>query len=343
MKKRERVKVKDNVVFFPGVEKRLMDKGLESLHNRKFTEAIQLLEEAREHDPDNDEILIGLVLAYYEASVFQKAKVLAKDMLLKGIGDYIQLVDLYLTVLIQLHEYDEIASTIAALLEEKEIPPEKHDHFMTLLQFSRRMAASSGMEANEPLPEESSHEPEPLNLFSIHNLNEQMLLVSSLAEKNIRPYVPEIAAYLQAESGYPFLKTVLLSLLKEQEFDRELTVRKFSYEKQVIPTNLPDVRQQPKMEKIKACLQTQLESSNPALVENVISLVDRIFFISYPFLLEPESPEAWAAAFHLLGQEYLGIGQEIGYLAAEYQVSIKEMERAIEQIELIEKISYPNI
>ena len=59
---------------------------------------------------------------------------------LKGIGDYFQMVDLYLTILIQLHEYQEIVITIEALLDEKEIPPEKHDHFLTILQFSRRMA-----------------------------------------------------------------------------------------------------------------------------------------------------------------------------------------------------------
>lgn len=343
MKKRERPKVKDNVVFFPGIVKRLTDKGLEKLHNRKFTEAIELLEEAKEHAPDNEEVLIGLVLAYFEASAFEKAKVLAKDMLLKGIGDYFQLVDLYLTLLIQLHEYGEIVSTIEALLEEKEIPTEKHEHFITLLQFSRRMADHNGPETYERMPEETSHEPKSLDLFSIHNLNEQMLMISRLTEKNIRPYVQEIATYLQAEKGHPFLKTVLLSLLKEQEYDRELAVRKFAYEEKVIPTQLPDVRHQPKMEKVKASLQTRLESSNPALVDNIVNLVDRIFFISYPIMLEPESTDAWAAAFHLLAQQYLGIDQDIDNMAAEYQVSREEMERVIEQIEQIEQISYPNI
>jgi thioredoxin-like negative regulator of GroEL len=149
MKKREPVKRIDNIVFFPGIEKRLTDKGLENLEKKKFKEAINLLEEAREYYPDNDEILIGLVLAYFEASSFQKAKALAKEMLHKGIGDYLQMVDLYLTVLIQLHEYQEIVSTVEALLEEKEIPPEKHDHFLTILQFSRRMAENRQLEPEE--------------------------------------------------------------------------------------------------------------------------------------------------------------------------------------------------
>ncbi|MEH7354293.1 tetratricopeptide repeat protein [Neobacillus drentensis] len=337
MKKREQVKRKDNVVYFPGLEKRLTDKGLESLEQKKFKDAITFLEEARDLDQDNDDILIGLVLAYFEAGSFKKAKVLAKEMLLKGIGDYFQMVDLYLTVLIQLHEYQEIVSTIEVLLEEKEIPTEKHDHFLTILQFSRRMAE------NRQSEEEIEPEVQNLNLLSKNNLNEQMLVVAGLAEKNIRPYLDEIADYLKAETGHPFLKTMLLTLLKEQEINKELVVRKFFKENTFIPTELPEVRVQPQMMAVKDLLEDRLESNNPGLFENTIGMVERTFFISYPFDLEPENPWAWAAAFHLLAQEYLGIDHEISKIASEYGAGIVEIEQAMAQIKEIEKISYPNI
>ncbi|WHY76377.1 tetratricopeptide repeat protein [Neobacillus sp. WH10] len=337
MKKREPVKRKDNVVYFPGLEKRLTDKGLESLEQKKFKEAITFLEEARELDQDNDDILIGLVLAYFEAGSFKKAKVLAKEMLLQGIGDYFQMVDLYLTVLIQLHEYQEIVSTIEVLLEEKEIPTEKHDHFLTILQFSRRMAE------NRQSEEEIEPEVQNLNLLSKNNLNEQMLVVAGLAEKNIRPYIDEIADYLEAEIGHPFLKTMLLTLLKEQEINKALLVRKFFKENTFIPTELPEVRVQPQMMAVKDLLEDRLESNNPGLFENTIGMVERTFFINYPFELEPENPSAWAGAFHLLAQEYLGIDQEISKIASEYGAGIVEIEQAMAQIKEIEKISYPNI
>ncbi|WP_312471039.1 tetratricopeptide repeat protein [Neobacillus sp.] len=341
MKKREQAKRKDNVIFFPGIEKRLTAKGLESLDNKKFNEAINLLEEAKELDPDNDDILIGLVFAYFEVASFKKAKILANEMLLKGIGDYFQMVDLYLTVLIQLHEYQEIVSTIEVLLDEKEIPPEKHDHFITILQFSRRMAENRQQDITETVPEESTVK--QLNLFEIDNLNDQMLLVASLAEKNIRPYVEEIAEYLKADGGHPFLKTMLLTLLQEQEIERELVVRKFSMEEKVIPTQLPEVKLQPRMIKVKELLADGLESDNPVLFENTVGMIERIFFISYPFELEPESSAAWAGAFHLLAQEYMGLDPKIGKIASEYAVHPKEIGQAIVKIEEIEKISYPNI
>lgn len=340
MKKREQpIKKKDNVIFFPGVEQRLADKGLDSLKNKKFTEAIRFLEEAKEHDPENDNVLIGLVLAYYEAGSYQKAKDLAKELLLKGIGDYFQLVDLYLTVLIQLHEYEEIIATIEVLLDEKEVPPEKHDHFLTLLQFSRKMA-----ENHPPAKEiESEEETRQLNLLALSNLNEAMLLVSNLADKNIRPYVPEIAAYLKAESGHPFLKTILLTLLKEQEINQELLIHKFAKETTVNPVLLPEVRMQPRMLDVKALLVNKLESSDPVLLENIIGMVDRTFFMSYPIDVEPEFPAAWAAGFHFLGLEYLGFTPTLNKLAEDYDVSPEEIDLAINKIVEIEKISYPNL
>ncbi|MEH7248820.1 tetratricopeptide repeat protein [Neobacillus niacini] len=341
MKKRERAKRKDNIIFLPGLEKRLTDRGLDSLQNKRYQEAVTLLEEAREHDPENSDILIGLVLAYFEAGAYKKARDMANDMLLKGIGDYLQMVDLYLTILIQLHEYHEIVATIEALFDEDEIPPDRHDHFLTILQFSRRMAENSQQEPSE-LPQEDRGVKE-LNLQSLTNLNEQMLVISNLTDKNIRPYMEEIKDFLNTESGHPFLKSLLLSLLKEQEYDKEIMVRKFTMNRTIIPTELPDIQAQPKMKEIENQLEKRLESSDPVLFENIKGMVERIFFISYPFELSPEEASAWAAAFHLLVLSYLGGGLDESNISAEYEISPEKTAQALIKIRELEEISYPNI
>jgi tetratricopeptide (TPR) repeat protein len=342
MKKRERAKRKDNIIFLPGLEKRLTDKGLESLQNKRYQEAITLLEEAREHDPENSDILIGLVLGYFEAGAYKEAKELANEMLLKGIGDYFHLVDLYLTILIQLHEYQEIVSTIEALLDEKEIPPDRQDHFLTILQFSRRMADNNVEEEPTEAPQESNH-PKELNLHSLKNINEQMLVISNLAEKNIRPYIEEIKEYLIFELGHPFLKTMLLTLLKEQEYDKEITVKKFQEDQSVVPTELPDIQTQPRMIEIENLLEKSLENNDPVLFENLKGMVERIFFISYPFEFKPEEASAWAAAFQLLVLDYFGADSDLHALSNEYEISPEKIEQALAKIRELEEISYPNI
>lgn len=346
MKKRDRIKQKDNVIFFPELEKRLTEKGLECLQMKNFKEAIRLLEEAKELDPENGEILIGLVIAYFEAGRLEEAKILSKEMLHHGIGDYLQMVDLYLTILIQLHEYDEIVATIEALLDEKEIPPEKYDHFLTILQFTKRMAGSrqnenkSEMEEGIPLENES---PLELNLFSLQDPKEQLLLVSKLANQNIRPYIHDIKAYLNAESGHPFLKTMLLNILKEQEYDREVLVKKLGIEDSFIPAELPEVYAQERMKDIINHLSTRLENNDPILFENTKSLVERYFFIAYPFLLDPNKAEVWAAAFHLTALEYHGMEEDTSGVPALYGVTEEEMRVAGARIKEFEEISYPII
>lgn len=341
MKKRERAKRKDNIIFLPGFEKRLTDKGLESLQNKRYQEAITLLEEAKQHDPENSDLLIGLVLAYFEAGAYKKAKELANSMLLKGIGEYFHMVDLYLTVLIQLHEYKEIVSTIEALFDEKEIPPDRHDHFLTILQFSKRMADN---DQHEPVdaPKEDTQVKE-LNLSSLKNLNEQMLVISSLAEKNIRPFMDEIKEYLNDESGHPFLKTMLLTLLKEQEYDKEIMVKKFSEQLTVVPTAIPEVQSQPRVKEIEHLLELRLENTDPILFENIKGMVERVFFITYPFEHKPDSVAAWAAAFHLLVLEYLGNSLDVRDISDDYEISTEKIEQALGKIRELEEISYPNI
>jgi tetratricopeptide (TPR) repeat protein len=341
MKKRERAKRKDNLIFLPGLEKRLTDKGLESLQNKRYQEAITLLEEAREHDPENSDILVGLVLAYFEAGAYIKAKDLANEMLLKGIGDYFHLVDLYLTILIQLHEYQEIVSTIEALFDEMEIPADRHDHFLTILQFSKRMADNNQQDSSEDTEEDTYLK--ELNLASLKSLNEQMLVISNLAEKNIRPYIEEIKEYLTSDSGHPFLKTMLLSLLKEQEYDKEIVVKKFNEEKYIVPTELPDIQSQPRMQEIENLLEKRVENSDPSLFEHIKGMIERIFFISYPFEFKPTDSLAWAGAFHFLVLGYLGADSDLHALANEYEISPEKIERALSKIRELEEISYPNI
>ncbi len=345
MKKREPVRKKENLIYFPDLEKRLTERGLESLKAKKFKDAIQFLEDARELDDDNSDILVGLVLAYFEAAHYQKAKDLAKEMLLTGVGDYFQMVDLYLTILIQLHEYQEIVSTVEALLDEKEIPHDKAEHFLTILKFSKRMAENHEGKVDvvekDKLKGKSSRK--KLDLFSLNDPNEQMRLISELSDKNLQPFIGEITDYLKQEQGHPFLKTLLLNLLKDQEYDKEMAVSKFKLTNYLTPSKLPEINTQPRMNEIIEILKDRIENSDPILFENVKSLVERHFLITYPFRLEPEDANSWAAAFHFIALEYYGSKPVRSRFVSEYGITSADFEAASSQIKEIEEISYPII
>jgi hypothetical protein len=97
------------------------------------------------------------------------------------------------------------------------------------------------------------------------------------------------------------------------------------------------------MKEIENILEAKLENSDPVLFENIKGMVERIFFISYPFELKPEAARAWAAAFNLLVLDYLGGEPDVDDISDEYEISPEMIEQALAKIQELEEISYPNI
>lgn len=333
---------KDNLILFPGLEKRLLEKGLDYLKQKKYRDAIQFLEQALVHDPENSDIHVGLVLANFEAGYTKQAKQIAAEMLREGLGDYVQVIDLYLMILVQLNEYKEIVDTIEALLEEKEISADKYEHFSRMLDFARRMEDGEGdMKSAESLEVES--EGALLGLFNYTDPEDQVMLAAQLAKENIRPYIKEIREYVASEEGHPFQKTMLLNILKEQEYAEEIHVQKFGWERALVPANLPELKDYISHNGVIPLLSSQVESADPVLFENIMSLIERHFFLIYPFDLPKGPLEAWAAAYHYLAKEYYGSEESLETFAGLYRSSYEETEQVLIFIRMLEEISYPII
>jgi tetratricopeptide (TPR) repeat protein len=332
----------DNIILFPDLEKRLMEKGVEKLQQKKYNEAIHLFSEAKTLAPENSDIQIGLILAYFESGNLREAKLLAKEMLKEGIGDYFRIVELYISILVQMNEYEEIAEVIQALMEEKEIPPEKYEHFSKMLHLSKKMTeGKKDRRAEEETVDEWKDD--ELNLFSSHDPKEQMLKIVKLSKQNIRPYIEEIKSYFISEEGHPFIKTMLLNILKEQEYAKEVRVNKFGNSIAIVPVELTDVREQNKMNEITNKLKDRLENEDPVLFENIHTLIERHFFLMYPFELGPADPSVWAAAYHFIGAEYFGAACSVSEFAIKYHASTEEITKALRMIREVEEISYPII
>lgn len=344
MKKRGTIKPhKDNIFLFPNVDKLLMEKGLESLKNKKFYEAIDYLEKAKELDQYNEEIQIGLIVAYFESGNLSNAKKLANESLQKGLGDYFQLIDLYIMILLQLNEYQEIVVTLEALLEEKEIPSEKLENFSKILEFSKRKLESDHNKlVNSPSSIESDiNEDKTFDLFQCQSLNEQFLTVAQLSEKNVRTYILGIKDYLRSTKGHPFIKTMLLQLLKEQEVNENITLEKFHQTFVFNPINLVEIEVFLEEEGICGILKQELEHENPTLFENIRAILSRHSFLLFPMERKPIDPTIWAAAYHFIALEYFGIYTTIEESMEKYEVDERNLTKAIAFIRELEEISSP--
>ena len=337
MKKQDRRK--DNIILFPGLSDRLISKGMELLQEKKFRQAADALEQAVELEPESPEGLFGLTVAYFETGRTNDARDLAAEMLRKGIGEYHHVLDLYLMILVQNGEYKEIVSMLTALFEEGDLPREKSAHYEKMLEMSLRM--SDGNKPVEEVQTSQSHAKE-LNLVSVVDPDDQMRLAAQLSNLNIRIYMEEIKEYLAAREGSPMMKSMLLNILKDQEFDGEVTVEKFGEAKKVIPQNLPEIHEMPKVHMICGILEEKLESENPSLLGHAKGMAERNFFLLYPFESSPPgNPGAWAAAYHHLVCSYYGAELPLDEAAQIYGITVREVESALEMVTKIEEISYP--
>ena len=341
MNNRKQVKKVDNVIQFPNLERRLVEKGLEQLHQKKFHEAIPLLEQAILLDPFNSDSQMGLVLAYFDAGMVDKAKQLVGKMLFEGIGDYFEIMNLYLMLLVQVHKYDEVVSVLEELFVSEKIPKEQFENFNRLLHFSRRMLDTPIQQENE---NERYNEPhKELNLAQYQDSGAQIGLAAELKERNIQPYLMELIDYLQSNDGGAFFKSLILNILRDHLYDQPVLIQKFGRKITVIPKTLTSLNDNPQLEDITKAIGQRLENEDPILYDHIKKLVERQFFLLYPFKLEPDDVAIWAAAYHSLGNEYYGNRDTDDELMDSYHVLQMDMKKADSFIRMIEEISYQDI
>ena len=67
--------------------------------------------------------------------------------------------------------------------------------------------------------------------------------------------------YLQHEETHPFFKTMLLNILKEQDYSQPIEVKKFTKIKSIIPTELPELKEQEYFNKVFGLLEKELSQA----------------------------------------------------------------------------------
>ena len=324
------------VIPFPGLADRFADKGMDALINKQFKDAAAFFEEAIALNEELYNAQFGLVVVFVELGKYEEAKLRCQSILQKGLGDYFKTMEMYLMILLQLNEYEEMEATINALSKEGYIPFDKEEHFNNMLSFSRRMSEERKTTFVEE-EEITSEFEEELDLFSKSD-QEQLILVSKLKNENIRKYIDEIKDYLQSPEGHPFVKTTLLLLLKEQELQDECDVEKFLKHVTVVPAQLKDLHTSNFFRKTVLILEEQVAHENPSLCDLARQLAERHHFLMYPF--EPkESAECWAAAHQVLAERYQGAEENEERIARQYDVDCEEVQKIIEYLQHIEDIS----
>ncbi|WP_108669407.1 tetratricopeptide repeat protein [Peribacillus acanthi] len=327
----------DNVIPLPGLSDRLIKLGLDSLANKNFKEAYSYLTQAVELEPDHADLHIGLVVSMVELGLYKEAKQLCKEIMHKGIGDYFQVVSIYLMVLLHLNEHEEMVSTIEALLDENEVPLDKEESFERMLEFSKRVILERQTKKEaEVLPEYEEF------ILKGKTDSEQFFLLSKLSDKNIRPYASQLEDFLVDEKAHPFLKTMVLTMMVEQQYGIEISIVKLGRSMNAVPSELPLVKDDTALLKLIELLDNGLGQENPTQYELAKNILERHHFISYPFGF-PFHDEELVAAYHYLSDEYQGSEPDPVKIASLYACQPERISEALGHLRALEEISSPII
>ncbi|WP_046173995.1 hypothetical protein [Domibacillus indicus] len=278
MKKKIR-KRSGNIIQFPGTSVRLEQQGQQALEEKRFDEAIRLYTEAlRFEEGHQEEIKMALLIAYHESGSYDKGIELSREMLHAGEGRYFDVLDLQVLMLIQKRRYREVSDTLSALLEEG-LPPDRYEHFAHLKALADRM--STKKEAALFKAEDS--------------LQDKTMRLAELAKSDAGPFEEELIHIVGNRAEHPFVQTMAFGLLREIGTAKSIPVRKFHFEKMMIPAITDEAFRQPFFLAVIQCLEQAAGQNNPALAEQAVELVKHYQFLLHPF--EPESsPEKWAEA-----------------------------------------------
>jgi len=276
-KKYGRLRKKENVIVFPGTFERLVESGHVAVEQENYELAVEAFDQAIVYEPDNPEFLGPYAVALYETKDFQRAKEIAARLLHSGTADYVDAMELYLTISIQLQEYDEVELTIDALIDEGIVPPDMLNKFNYLRELNGRLS-------DRYVQDEPSYRMELFTLDEFMKMDAmaQQYALASLEGSDLTDLVPLLEKIVARGDVAPLAITFALTLLNQTGHSGELTVRKFGWEKRVTPAamTLPgqdDLTKQVLKEVDRRLLQ------DPSRLEMAQGVIEKYAITAFPF------------------------------------------------------------
>ena len=299
-----RLRKRENIIIFPGTFEKLVRQGINFVENEEYKKAVEVFDQAIEIEPETLEFLTPYAISLYETKDYKRAKEVTTHLLHTGPEDYAGTMELYLTILIQLEEYDDVETNIDILLDEGFVPHELVNKFTYLRELNNRLSMRYGVEDSV-----ISEAPFTLDDFIEMNVFEQQQVLASLDGTDLRAMTTVLEDIAESVHFSPIVVTFALTLLHQSGFQKELTIRKFGREKTVVPVDMTLPGQDESTQQVLATLD-ELLAQDPSRFELAKGLVEKFAIMAFPFDWGSYSDEEVADAY-VLYIDSLFSGEEI--------------------------------
>ena len=215
----------NKIVLFPGMVEKIIERAHEAAESSRYAEANELFEQALAYQDGDEYMLSVFAHSLYEVKNFARVKEICEDLIALQPEFYFEVMELYLTICMQLKEFQQVEKIIQTLFDQHAIPVDQQEKFKRIQRLNQRIALNKQkLEQEEQeeilLKEEQLDETQFLNLTVL----EQLIRVQQFSETNIRPYKDFFKAIIESDSVHPYIQSLLLILLVEQEVSMEISL-----------------------------------------------------------------------------------------------------------------------
>lgn len=272
MKRKEPLRKKGNMIVFPGVIERTLEAAHEHAEYYRYEEAVEEFEKAFSLTEPPTHSLLAYAYCLYEVRRFKDARNICERVLTHPNIPMIEVMELYLTVCMELKEYAHVTTLATSLLEQP-------------LEHEQRQKIERILSINEKIVERLEQQQtidERLDEFLLMSIHEQDQFVSALFQQNIRPYKDVLIRYAEDVSIHPLIRATLLTVFHEQQIDAHI---RYPVESRIVDVNPLELVgspfDMPQYNELLALAEQQLDSE-PSKLEMVSDLIKRHALYVYP-------------------------------------------------------------
>ncbi|MDN7240324.1 tetratricopeptide repeat protein [Planococcus sp. N028] len=288
-KKYRDLKRKGNVIVFPTTINRLLTDGMNYLKNENYEEARDKLYQVLSYEPENAAALGAYAYSLFELGEYEEALDVCRELLKVGPIHYLETMELYISILMQVREYKEAEQMIEILIEEKVLPEERLEQFRQLRDLNERIVSNAPIEKVAA----SSY---ALDHFLTLAPVDQERLIMDLPLASYKPMKNYLIKIVEHPNVDLLTKTYILFMLHQEKVAGTVHIQKFHFEGSFSIAALPDPINNKRLNKVKQHLENAL-LQDPTRLEMVLEVFERHIYLLYPFQWEDYEPLEVAEAY----------------------------------------------
>lgn len=321
----------DNIVFFPKLKDRIINLGKKALEEKNYSKALMLCDQLKEMDEHNSQTELAAVACLLEGNKTKEAKVRCEDLVF-GPFESDEAIEVYISILFQLKEYEELHKCIKKLLMQKRIDENQMDKYQAMLSLTNKVA-----------PERNEYNNETLNLHNLVENNvsiqKQLEIINELRVIDCMFVLNQIEEVVKSSRANPLIQSFILFILQEQSIDHEFVVVKMN-QKMTWNAMSQSNEYDNFIVTVLQKLSSVLESEDPSAFELAKTHFQHFMTIYFPFIPVPTDEDVWAACFYNIVQEYFDRNVNEDDLNELFEVGYEEVQTAITLVRQFEKEGY---